>query len=177
VLYLDSRAVAVPVDFAAIVELASAEDEVLASKALAAIEKLVAAKYLEKLNKLDIFDLLKCRREGGTFRVKLAALRAMIAIVRHGTAEDLAKCLDYNFMEDFLAMMELQELGSFKMSIGVMAKLLCRGVGGAVDHYWKQFLDDGGVECLQALTEADDPVIADRSATFLRQFVGPRLPE
>jgi hypothetical protein len=176
-LYLDSRPVVVPVDFAAAVELARAEDEVLASKALGAIEKLVAAKCLEELDELDIFDVLKVRRAGGAFRVKLAALRVMIAIVRHGRDEDLAKCLNYNFMEDFLAMMELQELGSFKLSIGVMAKLLCRGINGAVDAYWGQLFDDGGAECLQALAGADDPVIADRSAAFLRQFVSARMPE
>jgi hypothetical protein len=98
----------------------------------------------------------------------MEAMRAAVAILRLGYFE---KCVDLNFMEDFIGMLESEDDSVFEIAVGGIARILNRSAwNGWQEFCWIQFCEVDGIEVFERLSDSQNERIAARSTQFLKQI-------
>jgi hypothetical protein len=166
--YLKLEATRIPLNFSAIVGSCASPDEPLALTALRAVQQSLANGLLCDPDIAQLCQILKGLFEEGSFAIKVEAMKVSVAVLRVGS---FAKCVELNFMEDFIGMIESEDEPVFQIAIGGIARILNRSVSvGMHEPCWRQFCDCGGVEVLERLTASENVRIADRSTQFLKHL-------
>jgi hypothetical protein len=161
------------VNYEAIFKLLVSQNDAAVLCALQTVVWLICPERIGVLADLGLFEMLKERRRNGSFEVKYWALSGMIAIVKCASMDVLCKCVEFDFVEDFVSMFEIHtELAMFNASLGALARVLLRRIDfDPPDICWIQFFEHGGVECLESLCECGSDGIAQQAERFLHEIV------
>jgi hypothetical protein len=159
---------AVSLDMPLVIGFCASGHERLAVAALLALQHGLASGRFRAVEEFGVCELLKDLLAEAPFCVKIEALRTAIVVLRLGWME---KCVELNFMEDFLRMIEMEDEEVFQLVIGAIVRVLSRArVGAAGERCWEQFCDDGGVEVFEQLCDSTIDIVACGAVRFVNQF-------
>ena len=165
----------IPTNTKRIVDLCSSSDTRVTSASLTLLTTLISRDFIDELAQHGLFQVLKDLRENGTYSIKKEAVHCMIAVIRTSSDPLFLQAIEFNFMEDLVAILD-SDIDGFDLVIGAITKMLRRHVSN--DHLqacWTQFLDAGAIPILENLASSPDTRLATRASRFLDVIANPKL--
>ncbi|OHS98750.1 hypothetical protein TRFO_08764 [Tritrichomonas foetus] len=138
---------------------------------LKTISNIIVQGHIKELFDMKFLGALKSNLQDQSYNVKQEILYVIGNIIRNIGSDYISNLIQYDFMDDFIQMLDTQDLKFFNFVIGIITKLLRSNVKyDPFDIFWIQFEQNNGVEKMQELAFSSNGEMSERAERFLNKL-------